>query len=202
VSKGRPVEDIRELYDIGHRDFGENYVQDLLQKHQQLPFDIKWHFIGHVQSNKVKLIVPFIHLVQGVDSYKLLLEIDKHAAKVERVVPCLLQVHIAQEDTKFGFNEEELMELVRAIPKNKILNQLQNVEILGLMGMATFTEDLDQVEKEFLYLGTLFDKARAQMQNPKFQILSMGMSNDYAVALANGSTMVRIGSLIFGERGE
>ncbi len=157
VSKTKPAGDIQELYDLGHRDFGENYVQELAEKQLLLPNDIRWHFIGHLQSNKVKYIAPFVHLIHGVDSYKLLLEIDKQARKFDRVIQCLLQVHVAQEETKFGFNEIELMEAMDAIHKYKLLNQLSNVEVIGLMGMASFTDNVVQIRKEFAYLKLLFD---------------------------------------------
>jgi PLP dependent protein len=195
VSKTKPVADIRELYELGQRDFGENYVQELVDKEAQLPKDIRWHFIGHLQSNKVKYIAPFIYLVQGVDTLKLLNEINKQAAKNNRIVDCLLQVHIAQEETKFGMDEKELEE---AIEKSA---QLTNVRICGLMGMASFTDDMNKVRDEFRYLKTLFDKhTKLQTSNLKLQILSIGMSSDYKIAIEEGSTMVRIGSLLFGER--
>jgi PLP dependent protein len=197
VSKTKPVEDILELYNLGQRDFGENYVQELVDKANQLPKDIRWHFIGHLQTNKVKLIVPFVQLIHGVDSLKLLKEINKEAAKIGRVVNCLLQVHIAQEETKFGFDEEEL---------NKLISQyadllMTNVRIVGLMGLASFTDDMEKVRGEFRRLKGLFDKCnKLQTPNSKLQTLSMGMSSDYKIAIQEGSTMVRIGSLLFGER--
>lgn len=190
VSKTKPVEDILELYSLGHRDFGENYVQELTEKAAALPKDIRWHFIGHLQSNKVKYIAPFVHLVHGVDSLKLLKEINKEAAKQNRVIGCLLQVHIASEETKFGLDEAELKQVVDQAGELK----LEQVQIQGLMGMASFTENMEQVKTEFRQLKALFD------QYPGFRILSMGMSGDYLVAIAEGSTMVRIGSLLFGER--
>ncbi|THU35883.1 YggS family pyridoxal phosphate-dependent enzyme [Niastella caeni] len=200
VSKTKPVEDIQQLYDQGQRDFGENYVQELAGKQLVLPNDIRWHFIGHLQSNKVKYIAPFVHLIHGVDSYKLLLEIDKQARKADRVIHCLLQVHVAQEETKFGFNELELMEIMDAIHKYKLLNELKNVEVAGLMGMASLTDDLDLVRKEFKYLKLLFDHCASLPWLNQFNILSMGMSSDYQVAIEEGSTLVRIGSLLFGAR--
>ena len=190
VSKTKPLEDIRELYDLGHRDFGENYVQELAEKAAQLPNDIRWHFIGHLQTNKVKLIVPFVYLIHGVDSLKLLKEIDKQAEKSKRVIDCLLQVHIAQEETKFGFDENELSELM--------MSQFENVKIKGLMGMASFTENVNQVRIELKHLKTIYDKLTALY--PQLSILSMGMSSDYKIAIEEGSNLVRIGSLIFGER--
>ncbi|WP_207510769.1 YggS family pyridoxal phosphate-dependent enzyme [Longitalea luteola] len=200
VSKTKPVADIQELYDQGHRDFGENYVQELAEKQVVLPNDIRWHFIGHLQSNKVKYIAPFVHLIHGVDSYKLLLEIDKQARKFDRVIHCLLQVHVAQEETKFGFNELELMEVMDAIHKYKLLNELRNVEVRGLMGMASFTDDMEQVSKEFKYLKLLFDHCAGLPWNTQFDTLSMGMSSDYQLAIEEGSNLVRIGSLLFGAR--
>jgi hypothetical protein len=190
VSKTKPVEDILELYNLGHRDFGENYVQELTEKAEKLPNDIRWHFIGHLQTNKVKSIVPFIYLIHGVDSLKLLKEIDKQAEKNKRVIDCLLQVHIAQEETKFGFDETELL--------NSELKQFSNVRIKGLMGMASLTDDINKIRIEFKSLKILFEKLKTQ--NPELSILSMGMSADYKIAIEEGSNMVRIGSLLFGER--
>jgi pyridoxal phosphate enzyme (YggS family) len=197
VSKTKPPEDIRALYDLGQRDFGENYVQELADKRGQLPADIRWHFIGHLQSNKVKIIAPFIHLIQSVDSLKLLREIDKHGAKWQRVIDCLLQVHIAREETKFGFDAQELGDLFHRAPDG-----LQHVRIAGLMGIASFTEDPAQVRKEFSGLKTLWDKYfhAAPAGGGPSSILSMGMSADYKMAIGEGSNMVRIGSLLFGER--
>lgn len=199
VSKTKPAESIKELYDLGHRDFGENYVQELIDKQAQLPQDIRWHFIGHLQSNKVKYIAPFVHLVHGVDSYKLLVEINKQAAKNNRIINVLLQVHIAQEETKFGLDEKELEQIFDTHTHQ--LSVLQNIQVDGFMGMASFTDNKDQVRKEFKYLRALFDKYKGvQIANCKIQKLSMGMSGDYGIAIEEGSTMVRIGSLIFGER--
>ena len=194
VSKTKPVEDILELYELGHRDFGENYVQELVSKERQLPKDIRWHFIGHLQSNKVKLIAPFIYLIHGVDSLKLLEEINKQGERNNRVIHCLAQVHIAEEETKFGLDEKELNELLG----NLKTQSFNHVKILGLMGMASLTDNMDKVRTEFRRLKTLYDKY--QISNLKYQILSMGMSSDYKVAIQEGSNMVRIGSLIFGER--
>ena len=192
VSKTKPVEDIKALYDLGHRDFGENYVQELIEKFELLPKDIIWHFIGHLQSNKVKYIAPFVHLIHGIDSEKLLKEINKEGAKNNRVIDCLLQVHIAAEETKFGFDEAELHEVITRITNEK--HEFNNVRIIGLMGMASFTEDNDLIKNEFKKLKKIFD-ANAQLST-----LSMGMSADYAFALEAGSNMIRIGSLLFGSR--
>jgi pyridoxal phosphate enzyme (YggS family) len=200
VSKNKPVEQIRELYEHGHRDFGENYVQELIQKQMLLPPDIRWHVIGHLQRNKVKYIVPFIHLIHSVDSYKLLNEIDRQAVAENKIISCLLQVHIAKEETKSGFDDNELLELAKSLPKYKLLNQLNNVKISGLMGMASLTKDMKTVRKEFRFLKALFDDAKEIIQRPSFTILSMGMSSDYDIALEEGSNVVRIGTLIFGER--
>ena len=195
VSKTKPNEDIQSLYDLGQRDFGENYVQELADKQAVLPKDIRWHFIGHLQRNKVKYIAPFVHLIHGVDSLKLLKEINKQGASNNRVIDCLLQVHIAQEETKFGMDEAEIAEL------RSMIGELTNVRICGLMGMASFSEDLSKVRAEFRYLKELFDKNREwTVVNGQWTILSMGMSSDYAMAIEEGSTMVRIGSLLFGAR--
>ena len=197
VSKTKPVEDIQELYDLGHRDFGENYVQELADKQALLPKDIRWHFIGHLQSNKVKYIAPFVYLIQGVDSFNLLKEINKQASKNNRVIDVLLQIHIAQEETKFGLDEEELNLLIKEYDDL----QMKNVRICGLMGMASFTDDMNKVRKEFQYLKTIFNKhAPLQTAHCKLQTLSLGMSSDYKIAIEEGSTLVRIGSLLFGER--
>jgi PLP dependent protein len=201
VSKTKPAEEILELYNPGQRDFGENYVGELTGKYQQLPKDIRWHFIGHLQSNKVKYIAPFVSLIQGVDSKKLLIEIDKQGGKNNRVIDCLLQVHIAKEETKFGLDENELHELM-----NTDLVNYPNVRISGLMGMASFTDDTNTVKNEFKFLKSLFDKYEAfALHHPiaigsPFTILSMGMSADYNIAIEQGSNMVRIGSLLFGDR--
>jgi pyridoxal phosphate enzyme (YggS family) len=194
VSKTKPAEDILELYNTGHRDFGENYVQELVAKYEQLPKDIRWHFIGHLQSNKVKYIAPFVHLIHGVDSEKLLVEINKQGLKNNRVISCLLQVHIAIEETKFGFDGGELMSLLQ----KEAIHGLKNISLKGLMGMARFTEDMKVVEREFNQLKELFDTAKKQQ--PSFDTLSMGMSADYQLALSCGSNMIRVGSLLFGAR--
>nr|WP_294907993.1 YggS family pyridoxal phosphate-dependent enzyme [uncultured Lacibacter sp.] len=199
VSKTKPVEDILTLYEMGQRDFGENYVQELVDKQAQLPKDIRWHFIGHLQSNKVKYIAPFVQLIHGVDSLKLLKEINKEAAKNNRVIDVLLQVHIAQEETKFGLNEEELKNIYNKNADG--LSELKNVRICGFMGMASFSDDLEKVRGEFIYLKSLFDWfADLSIANCQLSILSMGMSGDYKIAVEEGSTMVRIGSLLFGAR--
>ena len=196
VSKTKSVEEIKEFYDLGQKDFGENYVQEVTEKQSQLPNDIRWHFIGHLQSNKVKQITSFIHLIQSVDSLKLLQEINKQGKKNDRVIDCLLQVHIAQEETKFGLDENELNDLL-----NNSISQYQNIQIVGLMGMASLTDDMEKVRSEFKYLRSIFEKhAKLQTSNFKLQTLSMGMSSDYFVAIEEGSNMVRIGSLIFGAR--
>lgn len=192
VSKIKPVEDIQALYDLGQRDFGENYVQELMDKAEKLPKDIRWHFIGHLQTNKVKYIAPFVHLVHGVDSLNLLKEINKQAVKNNRVIDCLLQVHIAEEETKFGFDAQELQYLL------PVLHEWKNVNIKGLMGMASFSDDEQKVRREFRQLKALFDIATTSDQ--QFGILSMGMSGDYKMAIEEGSNMVRIGSLLFGAR--
>jgi PLP dependent protein len=197
VSKTKPVAEIKELYDVGQQDFGENYVQELVDKQTQLPADTRWHFIGHLQSNKVKNIAPFVTLIHGVDSLKLLIEIDKQAKKCNRVIHCLLQVHIALEETKFGFNEQELAETLQS-PE---LASLEHIHIDGLMGMASFSEDMDKVREEFKRLRQLFDKyGRTRTPRCQFRVLSMGMSGDYKLAVEEGSNMVRIGSLVFGSR--
>jgi PLP dependent protein len=201
VSKTKPVADIFEMYSLGQRDFGENYVQELAEKHLLLPHDIRWHFIGHLQSNKVKYIAPFVHLVHGVDSFKLLKEINRQGLKHHRVIHCLLQVHIATEETKFGLSEAELDELVSDMQKLDATDQLHFVKITGLMGMASLTDDTLKVRGEFKYLASLFDKySGVQTTNFHLKHLSMGMSADYKIALEEGSNMVRIGSLLFGER--
>ena len=194
VSKTKPVADLMEAYHAGQRIFGENYVQELVEKHEALPKNIQWHFIGHLQSRKVKQLAPFVSLIHGVDSFKLLQEINKQAANNNRIIDCLLQIHIADEETKFGLDEEELNDIVTS----EEFNTLKNIRIVGLMGMATFTENQNQIEKEFNHLKTIFDKLRTQ--NSELKTLSMGMSGDFPLAISCGSTMVRIGSSIFGSR--
>jgi len=196
VSKTKPAADIQALYELGQRDFGENYVQELVDKQVALPKDINWHFIGHLQSNKVKYIAPFVFLIHGVDSYNLLKEINKQASKNNRVIDCLLQIHIAQEETKFGFDERELEQLF-----STDLASLTNIRIKGVMGMASFSDDKEKVRGEFKRLKSLFDKYKnLSIVNCQLSILSMGMSGDYQLAIEEGSTMVRIGSLLFGSR--
>jgi len=194
VSKTKPVADLMEAYHAGQRIFGENYVQELVEKHEALPKDIQWHFIGHLQSRKVKQLAQFVNLIHGVDSYKLLQEINKQATNNNRIIDCLLQIHIADEATKFGLDEEEL----NAIVTSDDFKNLENIRIVGLMGMATFTENQNQIEKEFNHLKTIFDKLKTQ--NSELKTLSMGMSGDFPLAISCGSTMVRIGSSIFGSR--
>jgi pyridoxal phosphate enzyme (YggS family) len=195
VSKTKPVEDILALYELGQKDFGENYVQELVEKQKKLPQDIRWHFIGHLQSNKVKQVVSFVHLIHGVDSLKLLKEIDKQGQKTGKILNCLLQVHIAREETKFGLDENELSHIIT------YCHELKNIQICGLMGMASFTSDMEKVRNEFKHLKSLQNRyAQPQTINCKLQTLSMGMTADYRVAIEEGSNMIRIGSLIFGER--
>lgn len=198
VSKFNPNESILEAYETGERIFGESKVQELCGKYETLPKDIVWHFIGHLQTNKIRYIVPFVSLIHGVDSYKLLTEIDKQAAKAGKTVPCLLQVHIAQEETKFGFSPDELLEMFEA----EAWKQLKNIQICGLMGMATYTVNKDQIRHEFNGLKTLFDQVKQQYfsNETSFCELSMGMSDDYLIAIEEGSTLVRVGSSIFGHR--
>ncbi|WP_299317535.1 YggS family pyridoxal phosphate-dependent enzyme [uncultured Maribacter sp.] len=194
VSKTKPISYIQEAYDEGQRIFGENRVQEMTEKWENMPKDIEWHMIGHLQRNKVKYMAEYVSLVHGVDSPRLLAEINKQAEKHNRVISCLLQVHIAEEDTKFGFNEEELLDLVA----NEEFKAFKNVKIAGLMGMATFTDNMDQVRREFTSLKSLFTKLKSNYVD--FTTLSMGMSGDYNIAIEEGSTMVRIGSSIFGSR--
>ncbi|MCX8144282.1 MAG: YggS family pyridoxal phosphate-dependent enzyme [Bacteroidia bacterium] len=198
VSKFQPIEKIQSAYDAGHRDFGENYVQEMVDKYQVLPKDIHWHFIGHLQTNKVKYIVPFVHLIHSVDSLKLLKEINKQAEKNQRVVSCLLQIHIAEEETKFGLSSQEALDIL----SSEELKSFQFIKIKGLMGMATNTDNTEQIKKEFLSLKSIFDqfKNTLHLPNVQFEILSMGMSNDYPIAIECGSNAIRIGTLIFGER--
>ena len=198
VSKFHPESVLLEAYDAGQRIFGENHAQELVPKYEHLPKDIEWHFIGHLQANKVKYIAPFIHTIQSVDSLRLLEEIDRQAKKRNRVIRVLLQIHIAQEKHKFGFLYEEVENLLQ----KKAFDTLNNIQITGLMGMATFTDDEKQIRIEFRGLNTFFTKVKKiyYAGNPFFKHLSMGMSDDYLIAIEEGSTMVRIGSLIFGQR--
>lgn len=198
VSKTKPVPDLMEAYEAGQRIFGENKIQEMADKYEQMPKDIEWHMIGHVQTNKVKYMAPFVSLVHGVDSMKLLTEINKQAAKNNRVIDCLLQIHIAEEETKFGMDQDELT----AVITSDDFRKMENIRVTGLMGMATFTDDETQIKKEFDHLKSIFDKLSLQPEtkNLKPKTLSMGMSGDYKLAIACGSTMVRIGSSIFGHR--
>ena len=197
VTKTHPVEKLQELYTTGHKIFGENKVQEMVDKYEVLPKDIQWHLIGHLQTNKVKFIAPFVTLIHAVDSFKLLQEINKQAQKNNRVINCLLQVYIAKEETKFGFDPTELKHLL----DSDVLDQLQHINILGLMGMASNTDDENQIDAEFKSLYTLFHSYKSiEQKNVNFKILSMGMSSDYEIAIRNGSTMIRVGSLIFGKR--
>jgi PLP dependent protein len=198
VSKTKPNEQLLELYNKGQRIFGENYVQELVDKYNSLPKDIEWHFIGHLQSNKVKYIASFVTMIHSVDSFRLLQEIDKQAIKNNRIIKCLLQFHIAEEDTKFGFDTEGVKKFIHTTE----FNQLKNIELCGVMGMATFTDNKIQVKKEFQLLKQIFDELKENYfaNYPTFKDISMGMSDDYKLAIAEGSTMVRIGSLIFGKR--
>ena len=198
VSKFHSETAIMEAYDVGERVFGESRVQELTEKYNHLPKDIQWHFIGHLQTNKVKFIVPFVSLIHGVDSFKLLAEINKQAEKINRKINCLLQVHIATEESKFGFSAEELMELF----ESKNIRSLEFINVKGLMAMATFTDNQEQIKNEFLGLKKLFEmiKENYEVNNSDFSEISMGMSDDYKLAIQAGSTMVRIGSSIFGHR--
>ena len=197
VSKTKPVSDLMQAYEAGQRIFGENKIQEMVDKYQEMPKDIQWHMIGHVQSNKVKFMAPFVNLIHGVDSLKLLQEINKQALKNNRIIDCLLQIHIAEEETKFGLDENELNELL----SSSEFKEMKNIRILGLMGMATFTEDQNQIKKEFIHLKTIFDSIQSiENENLKLNTISMGMSGDYLLAIECGSTMVRIGSSIFGGR--
>ncbi|HJS00688.1 MAG TPA: YggS family pyridoxal phosphate-dependent enzyme [Flavobacterium sp.] len=196
VSKTKPISDLMEAYNAGQRIFGENKIQEMTDKYEEMPKDIQWHMIGHVQTNKVKYMAPYVSLIHGVDSFKLLKEINKQAAKNNRIINCLLQIHIAEEETKFGLDEAELDEMLKQIQHDK--ETFRNIKIAGLMGMATFTENQNQIKKEFLRLKSIFDKLNTE--HFKLNTLSMGMSGDYELAISCGSTMVRIGSSIFGNR--
>jgi pyridoxal phosphate enzyme (YggS family) len=198
VSKTKPNEDLMEAYEAGQRALGENKVQELTDKEAALPKDIEWHMIGHLQRNKVKYIAPFVHLIHSVDSVRLLKEINKQGKKIDRVVPVLLQIHIAEEENKYGLDEVELHELL----SSDVFKEMNHIEVQGLMGMATFTDDSEKIRREFKGLKRLFDKTAEQYNDEKLNLkeLSMGMSGDYEIAIQEGSTMVRIGSKIFGER--
>ncbi len=195
VSKTKPVSDLMQAYEAGQRIFGENKIQEMTEKWEEMPKDIQWHMIGHVQSNKVKFMAPYVTLIHGVDSLKLLQEIDKQALKNDRIIDCLLQIYIAEEESKFGLDENELNELLTSVE----FKELKNIRILGLMGMATFTENQTQIKKEFTHLKSIFDSVQ-KLQIVDLKTISMGMSGDYQLAIECGSTMVRIGSSIFGGR--
>lgn len=198
VSKFHPNEAIMEAYETGQRIFGESKVQEMTQKYESLPKDIEWHFIGHLQTNKIKYMIPYVSLIHGIDSYKLLTEVNKQAAKASRIIPCLLQIHIAQEETKFGFSFEECREMLDAGE----WKSLGNIRISGLMGMATNTDSTEQIDNEFRSLNEFFKEIKQSYfrEEPTFKELSMGMSHDYHQAINEGSTLVRVGSKIFGER--
>jgi pyridoxal phosphate enzyme (YggS family) len=197
VSKTKPIPDLMEAYEAGQRIFGENKIQEMAEKCEQMPKDIQWHMIGHVQTNKVKFMAQFVNLIHGVDSLKLLQEINKQAQKNNRVIDCLLQIHIAEEETKFGLDEQELASLL----SSNEFQEMKNIRIVGLMGMATFTDDKEQIKKEFNHLKSIFDGLKPlQTENCQLKTISMGMSGDYQLAIECGSTMVRIGSSIFGGR--
>ena len=194
VSKTKPIEDIEKIYKLGHKDFGENKVQELLEKQQKLPKDIRWHMIGHLQTNKVKKVVPISYLIHSVDSLKLIKTIDKESKKLNKVTSCLLQINISGEDSKYGLSAENLKSLVN----NNLNNDYRNIQFKGLMGMASFSNDMDLIKRQFKKLKQLFDEFKEEIND--FSILSMGMSNDYRIALEEGSNMIRIGSKIFGKR--
>ena len=198
VSKTKPVSDLQEAYDAGQRIFGENHALEMRDKHEVLPHDIQWHFIGHLQTNKIKYIIPFVSLIHSIDSENLLEAVNKEAKKHDRVVDCLLQFHIANEETKFGLDLEE----AEALLNSDAFRQMENVRICGVMGMATFTDDEDEIHKEFRHLKTIFDtlKQKYFANQPQFKEISMGMSDDYPIAIEEGATLVRVGSKIFGAR--
>ena len=198
VSKFHPIEALQEAYDVGQRIFGESKVQEMTMKHEALPKDIQWHFIGHLQTNKIKYMAPFVTLIHGVDSYKLLVEINKQAMKAGRIIPCLLQIHIAQEETKFGFSTDECSAMLEAGE----WRTLTHISIAGVMGMATNTNDEAQIEREFETLSRFFHRTKKTYfkDKPEFREISMGMSDDYPLAIRHGSTLIRVGSRIFGER--
>ena len=199
VSKTKPIPDLMEAYNAGQRIFGENKIQEMAEKWEAMPKDIEWHMIGHVQTNKVKFMAPFVSLIHGVDSLKLLEEINKQAKKNNRIIDCLLQIYIAEEESKFGLDEEELNEILHFVQNDN--NEMKNIRIVGLMGMATFTDNQNQIKKEFTHLKSIFDKFQhLNTENCQLNTISMGMSGDYQLAIECGSTMVRIGSSIFGGR--
>lgn len=194
VTKTKSVNEIILAYNAGHRDFGENKIQEMTAKYEQLPKDIRWHMIGHLQSNKVKYMAEYVHLIHGIDKFSTLVEINKQAMKHNRIINCLLQVHIAQEETKFGFSFDEIENILRS----EEIQSLENVQVIGLMGMATFTDDEVQIRQEFHSLSTFFNQLKTEF--PLLTTLSMGMSSDYHIAISEGSTIIRVGSAIFGER--
>ena len=198
VSKTKPISDVREAYDAGQHAFGENYPQEMRDKHEALPGDIQWHFIGHLQTNKIKYIIPFVTLIHSIDSANLLEAVNKEARKHDRVVDCLLQFHIAQEETKFGLDMDE----ARALLDSDTVKQMENVRICGVMGMATFTDDEIEIRKEFKHLREIFETLRQDYfaGQPQFKEISMGMSEDYPIAIEEGATLIRVGSKIFGPR--
>lgn len=198
VSKTKPVSDVQEAYDAGQRIFGENHALEMRDKHEALPKDIQWHFIGHLQTNKIKYIIPFVTLIHSIDSANLLEAVNKEAAKHDRVVDCLLQFHIAQEETKFGLDLEEARQLL----ESDTFKNMENIRICGVMGMATFTDDEAEIRKEFKHLKAIFDTLKQDYFNdqPQFKEISMGMSDDYPIAIEEGATLVRVGSKIFGPR--
>nr|WP_314834976.1 YggS family pyridoxal phosphate-dependent enzyme [uncultured Flavobacterium sp.] len=199
VSKTKPISDLMEAYEAGQRIFGENKIQEMAEKWEAMPKDIQWHMIGHVQTNKVKFMAPFVSLIHGVDSLKLLEEINKQALKNNRIIDCLLQVYIAEEESKFGLDEDELNGVIQFITQNSEV--YKNIRIVGLMGMATFTDNQNQIKKEFTHLKSIFDNLKStETDNLQLNTISMGMSGDYKLAIDCGSTMVRIGSSIFGGR--
>ena len=198
VSKLHPASEVEAAYALGQRDFGENWAQEMREKHEILPKDIRWHFIGHLQTNKIKYIIPYVHQIHSIDSFKLLQEVDRQAAKHNRVVGCLLQFHVATEETKFGFSMDECEQML----KSPEFSSLKNIEVRGVMGMASFTDDAAQVRREFQTLHGFFTKLKEEYfaEDPYFTELSMGMTGDYRIAIEEGSTMIRVGSAIFGER--
>lgn len=197
VSKTKPVSDIMEAYNAGQRVFGENKVQEMIEKEPLLPKDIKWHMIGHLQRNKVKYMAEFVSLIHGVDNFRLLKEINKQAKRCDRVIDCLLQIKIADEDSKFGMTSKDAQEILQSTE----FSELKNIQIVGVMGMATFTDDKQQIEREFKKLKSTFDELKAlNINNSQMEVISMGMSGDYPIAIDCGSTLIRVGSSIFGER--